>query len=172
MAVVVSIAALTGCGEDRSNLVPDAAAKQIDSDLERVKQLVKDGDCFEALDVAEGVRDEVEALGSDVDETLRLNLLDGVTRLQIKVQDNCEEADGEPTAVTTAPDAPADDTDTSQNTTSPVNQGPTDTAAPQEPEPTSPPAPAPTPTPTPPNNGSGGVSPPSSGGVAPPSGGN
>jgi hypothetical protein len=169
LAAIASIGFATGCGEDRSNLVPGDTARQIDADLEQVKQLVRDGNCFEALATAEEVREVVESLGSEVDPTLRLNLLDGVTRLQIKVQDNCEEADSEPAVEVLRPDLPAEDTGAVEpEPTSPTGQAGTGTTP--TPEPTPEPAPVPVPTPVPPDNGSGGVSPPT-GGIAPPTGG-
>jgi hypothetical protein len=174
----VSILLLSACSEDRSNLLPGDTAAQLDANLALVQQLNRDGDCFGALNAAEEVRNQVEALGSDVDPTLRRNLLDGVTQLQIKVQDNCVEADSVPTTEPVVPETPADTGPTEptpdQNTTG--STGPTgDTGATQpaptpEPDPAPAPDPAPPPTPTPPDNGSGGVG-PSTGGVSPRGGG-
>jgi hypothetical protein len=175
LAVITSIALLTGCGEDRSNLVPGDTAAQIDANLVLVGELVRDGNCFEALNAAEEVRSEVEALGSDVDSTLRRNLLDGVTQLQIKVQDNCVQADSEPEVEPLVPEVTPEDTvepepGPEQNATGATGAtGDTAGVTPPQPEPE--PAPTPEPTPTPPDNGSGGVGPPTGGGISPPTGG-
>jgi len=175
LAVITSIALLSGCGEDRSNLIPGDTAEQIDADLVLVGQLFRDGQCFEALKASEEVRSEVEALGSDVDSTLRRNLLDGVTQLQIKVQDDCVQADSEPEAEPLVPEVAPEDTGqpesgAGQNATGTDGAtGDTGDVTPSEPEPS--PEPEPEPTPTPPDDGSGGVGPPTGGGVAPPTGG-
>jgi hypothetical protein len=176
-AAIAAIALLAGCGEDRSNLVPTDTAAQIDANLVLVGQLVRDGNCFEALNAAEEVRSEVEALGNDVDSTLRRNLLDGVTQLQIKVQDNCVEADSEPvepvvpevTPEDTEPLEPATDQNVTGDTGATGDTG--GTAPAPEPQPAPEPEPAPEPTPTPPDNGSGGVGPTTGGIVPSPTGG-
>lgn len=175
LAAITTIALLAGCGEDRSNLVPGDAAAQIDANLVLVGQLVRDGNCFEALNAAEEVRSEVEALGSSVDSTLRRNLLDGVTQLQIKVQDNCVEADTEPVVEPLLPEVTPEEPepvepDPGQNETGPTGDTGGVTPPEPEPEPVPEPEPAPEPTPTPPDNGSGGVG-PSGGGVSPRTGG-
>lgn len=172
LATIASIAIFSGCGEDRSNLLPGDTAAQIDANLALVEQLVEDGNCFEALNAAEEVRTEVEALGDGVDSTLRRNLLDGVTELQIKVQDTCVEADTEPTPEPVSPEPPTDgtepvDPDGDQNVTGATG----DTGTDPQPQPAPEPTPTPTPDPAPPDNGSGGVGPSTGGGVAPPTGG-
>jgi hypothetical protein len=178
LAAVASIALLTGCGEDRSNLVPADASAQIDADLVLVGKLVRDGNCFEALSATQEVFDEVEALGNNVDGTLRRNLLDGVTQLQIKVQDNCEEADSvvpaEPVEPVTPPadtPEPAPEENATGTTGSTGATGTTEPTTQPQPEPAPEPAPTPTPPTTPPDNGSGGVGPQTGGVVAPPTGG-
>ena len=50
---------------------PQDTSEQIEANLDEVGSLVREGNCFEALAVAEEVRTEVEALGSDVDSTLQ-----------------------------------------------------------------------------------------------------
>jgi hypothetical protein len=176
------VAGFAGCGEDRSNLLPGDTAREIEANLDTVDSLVAEGNCIEALEASEDVRSQVEALPNSVDPVLRRNLLDGVTELQIKVQDTCEEADSEAPAVEPepAPEPTPIEPEPDQNTTGGSgqqdqgNQGTTDggttTPAP-EPEP----EPAPEPTPPPDDgtggtggsgNGSGGIS-PGSGGVGP-----
>jgi hypothetical protein len=182
LAAITLVAVLAaGCGEDRSNLIPGDTAAEIDANLVLVGQLVREGDCFEALRASEEVRDEVEALGTDVDPTLRRSLLDGVTQLQIKVQDDCVQADTAPDVEPSVPEAPPEDSESpetgpGQNATGPngdnggANQPQPDPQP--EPEPAPRPQPEPTPEPpTPPDDGSGGVGPPGGGGVSPPTGG-
>jgi hypothetical protein len=179
IVIFASILLLAGCSEDRSNLLPGDIAAQLDANLVLVEQLHRDGDCFGALNAAEEVRNQVETLGSDVDPTLRRNLLDGVTELQIKVQDNCVEADSAPTTEPVTPETPEDtgtvEPPADQNATGATgatgDTGATTPPSPEpEPAPAPDPAPTPNPTPTPPDNGSGGVG-PSTGGMSPRDGG-
>ncbi len=178
-ATVLAVAAATlmlasGCAEDRSNLLPRATAEQLELKLDEVRSLHREGNCFEALAAAEEVRTEVEGLGGDVDGTLQRTLVDGVTQLQVTVQDNCVEADTEPT-VEVAPEPAPEETQTTEPepesgaTGTTGNGGDTGTTGgggdtgttggggggQPEPEPT-----------PPPDNGSGGVG-PSTGGAAP-----
>lgn len=166
-AVVLSLA---GCGEDRSNLLPPDTAERIDSNLDQVRSLVREGNCFEALAAAEEVRSEVEALGSGVDDTLRRNLIDGVTELQIMVQDNCVEADTDPVEpVTPEPvpeEVPVPEEESTGSTGDTGSAGTTD-GGDTQPDPAPEPQPQPEPQPdTPPDDGSGGVG-PSTGGARP-----
>jgi len=164
LLATVALLLLSGCSEDRSNLLPTDTAERIDSSLDQVPVLVRQGQCFDALEAAQEVRTEVEALGSDVDEVLRRNLIDGVTELQITVQDNCDEADTDPVEPVTsepAPEAtPIPEDDTSGTTGGTGTTGGGDT----QPEPA--PEPEPQPDPPPVDNGSGGVG-PQSGGARP-----
>jgi hypothetical protein len=169
-----AILVLSGCGENRSNLLPPDTAEQLDAKLDEVRSMVREGNCFEALATAEEVRTEVEALGSDVDSTLQRTLVDGVTQLQVTVQDNCVEADTDPAATPEPAPEPAP-TDTPEPETGQGTTGDTGTTGTTgggggqtggEPQPEPEPQPDPEPPPTPPDNGSGGVG-PSTGGVAP-----
>ncbi len=165
-----AILAISGCGEERSNLLPPDTAERIDENLTEVRMLAREGNCFEALAAAEEVRTEVEALGSDVDDVLRRNLIDGVTELQITVQDTCVEADLDPVEpVTPEPpveEAPAPDegasgpTGNTGDTGDAEDTGTTGGGGNQ-------PEPQPEPEPEPPvDNGSGGVG-PGTGGAGP-----
>jgi hypothetical protein len=181
--LIISLASLllfSGCSEDRSNLLPADTAAQFDANLVLVQQLSRDGDCFGALNAAEEVRNEVEALGRDVDPTLRRNLLDGVTQLQIITQETCVEADSASTVEPVLPETPQDsgvsEPEPEPNATGSTGAtgatGATDQPAPApETDPAPTPDPAPAPTPTPPDTGSGGVG-PSTGGMSPRGGGN
>lgn len=167
---IASIAVLSGCGEDRSNLLPGNTAQEIIANLDTVDQLVADGNCFDALSSAEEIRSQVEALSDDVDPVLRRNLLDGVTELQIKVQDECVESDSGGTPAPTVEPEPAPEPEPTQTTgsTGPTSETGTTGGGAAKPEPAPEPTPTPTPTPNPDpgNPGSGGVS-PESGGVGP-----
>jgi hypothetical protein len=165
LIVIVAILAVSGCGEDRSNLLPKSTATQIESDLDLVRSLFREGECFKALATAEGVRNEVEALGGDVDNVLRRNLLDGVTQLQINVQDDCVQVEADPTEAVVPeplPEEPANpssgpEEDAAGTTGATGDTGGTGNNG-SRPEPG--PEPKPIPDPKPPvDNGSGGVGP-------------
>jgi hypothetical protein len=176
---IASIAVFSGCGEDRSNLLPGNTAKEIIANLDTVDQLVSEGKCFEALDSTAEIRVQIESLDG-IDSVLKRNLLDGVTELQVKIQDDCVESDSAETPAPTPTPEPAPETDPTQTTGSTGATGTTDSTGttgttgttggdtPPEPDP----EPTPTPTPTPPPDpdpggpGSGGVT-PGSGGVGP-----
>lgn len=169
IAVVVLMVA-AGCGEDRSNLLPRDTAQEIDAKLDEVRSLVREGNCFEALAAAEEVRTEVEALGSGVDNTLQRTLIDGVTQLQVTVQEDCVEADtAPPVAVTPEPEPEPSEPVEPQNGGGATGEtgasGPTGGGGGggggNQTDPDPQPEPEPTP---PPDNGSGGVGPPTGGG--------
>jgi hypothetical protein len=177
------LAVPAGCGEDRSNLLPGDTTEEILANLDQVEALVEQGECFEALDAAEAVRGQVEALDRGVDEDLRRTLLDGVTQLQITIQDTCDTeatTDAEPVEPDPVELEPVDpvepdpaggatgDTGGNQGNDQQGGgnqQGGGGNQQPQRPTPT--PTPEPTPEPTPPP----APTPPDSGGVGPSNGG-
>jgi len=172
---IASIAILSGCGEDRSSLLPGDTAKEIIANLNTVDQLVSEGKCFDALDSTVEIRLQMEALAGDVDPVLRRNLLDGVTELQIKIQDECVESDATPAPEPLPEPDPAPEPDPTQTTGSTGATGTSgttgttgggDTSPDPEPTPQPTPAPPPDPNPNPGSPGSGGVT-PGSGGVGP-----
>lgn len=95
VAVMLAAGAVAGCGEDRSNLLPGDTVNEISSNLDRVRELAGSGDCFGALTAAQEVTRQVERLGPGVDRKLKRSLRDGVTRLVLTVQENCETTEGE-----------------------------------------------------------------------------
>jgi len=178
--LVVLAAGFAGCGEDRSNLLPEDAVTEITTEIDEVQDLVSQGECFSADIAAERARTRVERLGPEVDAGLKKSLLDGVTQLQVTVKNRCQEVDSTPTTV--APDEPAGTTDTNipsgttdsgNGTTGGKGSGggktgggdnggnPAPEPDPQPtPEPPNPTDPEPNPQPpSQPDNGSGGVGP-------------
>ncbi len=136
LACIVLLPALSGCGEDRSNLIPKDTSESLIAHFDRIKALAKSGKCFEAAQVAREAQTEIESMGPDVDAKLKRSLLDGVTDLTLLANDTdvCIEAD------TTTPEEPVETeetptesegatgetgtTDTGENTTG--DQGTTD----------------------------------------------
>lgn len=173
------IVAASGCGEDRSNLIPSETATQIETSLTDIETLAQT-DCFKALTATKAVQRQVESLPSSVDANLKRSLLDGVVALQVLLQDpdKCQASE----ATTTEPAEPEPGTEvtptgdtgvTTPEETAPEEPKPekkTPAKKPETPEPNPTPTPEPEPTPTPetppntdppadPGPGSGGVSP-------------
>lgn len=163
-AVALLGLAAAGCREDRSNLLPRDSTERIEAEVGKIQTQVEDGLCFEALRAAQEIEDEINGLGQSVDENLLRTLRDGVTQLQITIQDECVQADAEPVTPEVTGDPDEVEPSPSQGEVTP----PTDTndGQPQRPTPKPTPTPDPTPTPTPPTppDNSGGVSPSASGG--------
>jgi hypothetical protein len=96
LVLVLAAAAvgLTSCGSGGSSaLLPGATASQINSNLDKVQQLVSEGDCIGAEDAAGSVSAQVEEL-SGVDKKLKEALSEGAQRLN-EVVANCEEVPSE-----------------------------------------------------------------------------
>lgn len=140
--------AISACQENRDNLLADETATGLNQDIDQINQLVAEGDCLEALKLTERIRLEVEGLGDEADPVLRTVLLDGVTRLAVAVQRDCEPA---------APGEAVEETDGTDSTEEPVTADPGST----EPEADNPVQPDPSGGDQggSPDTGSGGVSP-------------
>lgn len=152
---------VAGCGTDRSNLLSSETAEGLAAEIDRIETLVAAGDCFAALDRAEAARLEVEGLQGDIDDRLRTSLLDGMTQLQLLIQEECEtESTGEAVIEEALDEAGSGGSDSSPDGNDEGDGGGS------RPRPEPEPEPEPNPTPTPPD--SGGVTP---GGVSPTPGG-
>ncbi|MBU3690895.1 MAG: hypothetical protein FGM38_02470 [Solirubrobacterales bacterium] len=163
---VFLVGSIAGCGTDRSNLLSSETAEGLAAEIDRIDTLVAAGDCFAALDRAEGARADVAALRGEIDDRLQANLRDGLTQLLMMIQEECATDEAEPVVV----EEEVDDTESGGTKPQSDDQGNQrdgggNRPSPQ-PEPQPQPEPAPTPTPTPPD--SGGVTP---GGVSPGTGG-
>ncbi|MGK2933189.1 MAG: hypothetical protein ACSLFD_10565, partial [Solirubrobacterales bacterium] len=107
MLLAVIAAGTSGCGEDRSNLIPSETAQEIELSLSGVEKLAET-DCFRALTATKAVQRQVESLPSSVDAKLKRSLLDGVVALQVLLQDpdKCQSTDA-----TTEPAEPETETE-------------------------------------------------------------
>lgn len=166
-AVAASILVLAGCQEDRSNLIPRDSTERIEAEVEKIRDQVADGLCFEALRAAQRIEEELDGLGTSIDAALLRTLRDGVTQLQIKIQDECVEAG------VTDVESVVEESDPVVEPTPPSGGTTTDPEPPQEgqgggsqqpPEPAPQPEPTPEPPPPTPPDNSGGVSPSATGG--------
>jgi hypothetical protein len=124
LACIVLLPALSGCGEDRSNLIPKDTSESLIAHFDRIKALAASGKCFEAAQVAREAQTEIESMGPDVDARLKRSLLDGVTDLTLLANDTdvCIEAD------TTTPEEPVETEETPTETEGATGEtGTTDT---------------------------------------------
>lgn len=92
---------LVACGGGGADLLPGSTASEINSNLDRVQELVSEGECTGAEEAAQEVSAQVEALGG-VDEQLKQALREGATRLTLLVEE-CEETTVEETAPAVEP---------------------------------------------------------------------
>ncbi len=128
LAAVLSAGAMTGCSEDRSNLLPGDTVKEISAKLDEVRELADSGDCVAAINTAQEATRQIEGLSSSVDQGLKRSLREGATQLVLTIQaldqEGCPTADG-----TTVEEEPAELPDT-------ATTGETGETQAEEPEPT------------------------------------
>lgn len=167
---------LTGCMEDRSNLISSEDSRSLIASFNEIEDLAANNKCFEAMDVATEVQAEIEQM-SDLDSELKRSLLAGVSQLhgmvndqEICLDEGVEAAEEEPVVEetpegttgetgTTQPEATTGDqgntTDDEQDSRPPRGEGNGNQTQPEPP--TTNPDPPSNPEPTPP--GSGGLGP-------------
>jgi hypothetical protein len=92
----VAALCLIACGGSGADLLPGDTASEINSNLDRVQELVREQDCVGAEDAAQEVSSEVAALGG-VDKKLKQTLREGATKLTALVE-GCEEVTTEETS--------------------------------------------------------------------------
>ncbi len=139
-----------GCGGADKGKITTAQATKLNRSVDRAEAAFEKGDCVQARTVAAAGADKVAALGGDVDDALRQNLIDGFNHLEKELAANCDKPTATPTATATA---------TATETATPE---PTDTPS-ATPKPTDTPTATPTtttePTATPTPNDTGGTDP-------------
>lgn len=84
---------LAACGSSNSGLLPGATAGEINSNLDKVQQLVAEGDCAGAEEASAEVSGQIEELGG-VNSRLKEALSEGAARLA-DVVSTCEEVPNE-----------------------------------------------------------------------------
>jgi hypothetical protein len=91
-AAATGLSACGGGGD--AELLPGATASQIDSNLNRVEQLVAEGECAGAEASAAEISSQVEGL-EGVDAKLQRALAEGAARLTENVASECEEEESD-----------------------------------------------------------------------------
>jgi hypothetical protein len=88
-----AMAVLSSCGGGSSSgLLPGSTANEINSNLDRVQELVADGECAGAEEASQEVSGQIEAL-EGVDSRLKEALSEGASQLA-QVVSTCEEVPG------------------------------------------------------------------------------
>ncbi len=151
-AVVLGVGAglLTGCGGDRSALIPRSDAQALAVQLQAVSAAASARECQTTTEALDRAQATVDGLPSSVDDKLVTRLRSGLERLQTRAVDECAQPPEVTTTTvptTTTPVEPPPQT-TSEQTTPPETTS-ADTT------PTTPSVPDTTPT----DPGTGGVSP-------------
>lgn len=110
LALGVAIAlGLAACGGGGARLLPGQTARQITANLDTVKRLAAEGDCFGAEEAARQVGEQIDSLGG-VDAKLKQALSQGAARLS-EVTASCEERAAEATRPEKAPAEPEEATE-------------------------------------------------------------
>jgi hypothetical protein len=89
LAAIAALGLASCGGGDGADLLPGGTASEINSNLDRVQELVGEGECIGAEDAAREVSAQVDALGG-VDPKLKQALREGAARLN-EVVVECEE---------------------------------------------------------------------------------
>jgi hypothetical protein len=156
-----SVAVATGCGGDRSNLIPSQRADQLVGQLDAIKEQVDSGQCDGLSQKIDAFHDDATSLTKPVDSRLRKRLNEGVRSLQAHAVDNCEavaQAQTDTQAETTPTDTTPTETQTTATQTTPTTTTTTPTTTATTPTETTPTdsTPPDTGTPTTPDAGDGG----------------
>ena len=147
-ALGLSSALLAACG-DRNQLIPQANAEAIKSDLDDASADLEAEECRRAQAAVRQAQRRVGELPDQVDEGLRANLENGLVHVRDRIQADCGRRTT-PTTTATTPTQP----------TQPTRPPETQPTEPPETQPTAPPKTEPEPEPEPgpgQNNGSGGT---------------
>jgi hypothetical protein len=168
LALVVA----TGCGSDRSNLIPSSRASELVNQLDAIKSAIDAGDCTGLDAKITRFHDDATSLTTPVDSRLRKRLNQGVKSLRDHALTDCQAAAAaktsttttdttttDTTPTTTTDTTPTTTTDTTTTDTTPTDTTPTDTT-------TTPPADTTT-TPPPTDTGAGAAVPPTANGGTP-----
>jgi hypothetical protein len=128
-----SVAVATGCGGDRSNLIPSQRADQLISQLDAIKARIDAGECDGLAQKVDAFHDDATSLTKPVDSRLRKRINDGVRSLQAHAVDNCEAVaqaatETQPTTTETTPTTTATTPTTTETTPTTTETTPTTTA--------------------------------------------
>jgi Tfp pilus assembly major pilin PilA len=143
LAILSVLAALvaTGCGGDRSNLIPSQRAQELTTQLDALKAQIDAGKCDGLATRIDTFHDDATSLTKPVDSRLRKRINEGVTSLRKNALTTCrniaarlaaEQADQTQTDTTTTDTTTTETTttETTPTTSTPTTSTPTDTSPP------------------------------------------
>jgi hypothetical protein len=119
-----SVAVATGCGADRSNLIPSQRADDLVSQLDAIKERIDAGRCDGLEQKVDAFHDDATSLTKPIDSRLRKRINEGVRSLQAHAVDNCEavaQAQTETPTDTTPTDTTPAETQTAETQTTPTS---------------------------------------------------
>jgi cell division septation protein DedD len=122
--------AATGCGGDRSNLIPSQRAQDLVGQLDDIKAQIGSGVCDGLQTKVTTFHDDATALPGQVDSRLRKRINEGVKSLQEHALATCRAAAEDNATETTPTETTPTDTTTTETTpteTTPTDTTPTDT---------------------------------------------
>jgi hypothetical protein len=133
----------TGCGGDRSNLIPSQRAQDLVGQLDDLEAQIDSGDCSGLATKVRTFHDDATSLTNPVDSRLRKRINDGVQALQDHAVADCQSAaaaktdtqptDTQTTDTTTTETVPTTTTTTPTTTeTTPTDTTPTTTTPPTD----------------------------------------
>jgi hypothetical protein len=109
----LAVAVATGCGADRSNLIPQQRASDLVGQLDDIKSRIDAGDCSGLATKVDTFHDDATSLTKPVDSRLRKRINDGVKSLQAHAVDDCQAA-AEAKTQTQTTDTTATETQTTE----------------------------------------------------------
>jgi hypothetical protein len=109
----LAVAVATGCGGDRSNLIPQQRASDLVGQLDDIKSQIDAGDCSGLATKVDTFHDDATSLTKPVDSRLRKRINDGVKSLQAHAVDDCQAA-AEAKTQTQTTDTTATETQTTE----------------------------------------------------------
>jgi hypothetical protein len=137
----LSVAVATGCGADRSNLIPSQRAQDLVGQLDAIKAQIDSGNCDGLTTKVDAFHNDATSLTKPVDSRLRKRINEGVKSLQQHALDDCQAAAAaktQTTDTTTTETTPTETVPTTTTTTptttetTPTDTTPTTTTPPTE----------------------------------------
>lgn len=127
-ALALAALAVSGCGGDRSNLIPGQRAQELVSQLDALQQQIDAGQCDGVSARVDTFHDDATSLTKPVDSRLRKRIKEGVTSLRAHALETCQAAarkNAEQTQTDTTPTTTPTDTTTTETTTTKTDTTPT-----------------------------------------------
>jgi hypothetical protein len=132
---------VTGCGADRSNLIPQSRASELTQQLADIKSAIDAGECDGLSAKVDTFKTDANNLGKQVDTRLRSRINEGARSLKKHAVSDCTaaaKANAEPTTDTPESTAVPETTTTTETQTTATTTTPTTPTTPTVTTPTTP----------------------------------